>query len=168
MFNIIATVDIGNCDAKADIVVDGTLITSNVPVTHVLFLEKQLTDLHTFISKFPTLDPSEVWTWNDAAGCYKSEPRQTVKSKKIPRNHVLDPGNEHHPAQVQIYNEDKVVGNWTQIRLSGNIKQSDKDALLEKVRDLDKAVKFAREEANSIEVTKSDIGDKILNYIFGK
>jgi hypothetical protein len=43
---------------------------------------------------------------------------------------------------------------------------AEKEKLLKKVEEMKTAVKLAREEANSIEVTKSDVGDKVLGYIF--
>jgi len=41
LFNIVATQDTANTKARGNIVVDGTAVLSNVPVTHLLFLEKQ-------------------------------------------------------------------------------------------------------------------------------
>ena len=60
MYDIIATQDYANCDAKADVVVAGATVLRAVPVTHLLFLEKQVTDLESFVSKLPTLDPAET------------------------------------------------------------------------------------------------------------
>src|ERR1051326_6618887 len=44
VFDGVATQDVANCAAKADVVVDGTTVLTAVPVTYLLFLEKQLTD----------------------------------------------------------------------------------------------------------------------------
>src|SRR4029079_13612726 len=66
MFDVVATQDWANCQAHADVEVDGRKILSGVPVTHLLFLEKQLVDLHTFVNKLPTLDPAERWEFNHA------------------------------------------------------------------------------------------------------
>jgi len=41
----------------------------HVPATYLLFLEKQLTDLHTLVSKLPVLDASETWVFDQAADC---------------------------------------------------------------------------------------------------
>ena len=51
---VLATQDFANCQAKANVVVDGQTILKEVPVTHLLFLEKQLVDLRTFIDGLPT------------------------------------------------------------------------------------------------------------------
>ena len=68
LFDVVATLDTANTHAKADVVVDGVMLVADAPVTYLLFLEKQLTDLQTFVAKLPTLDPSENWTFNEAAG----------------------------------------------------------------------------------------------------
>lgn len=167
MFNIVATQDLANCTAKADIVVNETVIVAGVPVTHLLFLEKQLTDLNTFIQAVPTLDPAEQWDWSTEVGGYISEPKETHKTKKVPRVLELAKATDKHPAQVQVYNEDVTIGYWTTIKYSGCISKMDKNAILDKIESLSKAVKIAREEANSQVVVTSNTGTKILDYIFG-
>jgi hypothetical protein len=64
LFNLCATQDWSNAQAKADIVVDGTTILREVPVSYLLFLEKQLADIKTFISTLPVLDTSESWVYD--------------------------------------------------------------------------------------------------------
>ncbi len=39
MFDVVATQDWANCEAKADVVVAGKVVIKAVPVTHLLFLE---------------------------------------------------------------------------------------------------------------------------------
>ncbi|GAA5193832.1 hypothetical protein GCM10023322_56690 [Rugosimonospora acidiphila] len=167
LFDVVASQDYANRDATADIVVDGQALLTGVPVTYLLFLEKQLTDLHTFVEKLPTLDPSESWTFNEAAGYYATDPVQTTRTKKVPRNHVLAEATEKHPAQVQVYQEDVIVGTWATIKFSGALPATTVRDLLERVTKLREAVKFAREAANSIEVTDRHVGDPILTYLFG-
>src|SRR5262245_11612162 len=70
LFDVTATKDWANCEAKADVVVDGVVLLTQVPATYLLFLEKQLTDLHTFIAKLPVLDAAESWSFDDAADCW--------------------------------------------------------------------------------------------------
>src|SRR5947209_20224941 len=56
LFDVVATKDWANCSAKADVIINGNVLLSQVPATYLLFLEKQLVDLHTFIKKLPVLD----------------------------------------------------------------------------------------------------------------
>jgi hypothetical protein len=166
LFDVVATKDWANCTAKADIVVNGVTLLSQVPATYLLFLEKQLVDLHTFIKKLPILDASELWTFDPSADSWATEPIQTTKTKKIPRNHVKAEATEKHPAQVEVYYEDVLVGNWRTIKFSGSLPAQRVNELLSRVELLQEAVKFAREEANSLEVSEQKVGAKILNYLF--
>ena len=67
LFDVTATKDWANCVAKADVVVDGRTLLSDVPVAYLLFLEKQLVDLHTFVKKLPLLDAAESWSFEESA-----------------------------------------------------------------------------------------------------
>ncbi|RCG31660.1 hypothetical protein DQ384_08885 [Sphaerisporangium album] len=167
LFDITATKDIANCSAKADVKVDGTVLLENVPVTYLLFLEKQLVDLHTLISKLPTLDPSETWTLDENTDTWRTEPVKTTRTKKVPRNHVLAEATDKHPAQVQVYNEDVVVGYWTKTAFSGALPQRRINELLTRLQKLQDAVKYAREEANGIQVDDQRIGDAVFRYLLG-
>ena len=167
VFNAVAAQDNTNCVAKADIVVDGKPLIKDVPVTHLLFLEKQLKEINEFVSKIPTLNPAQVWKDDKTTGFYRSETVKTVKTKKVPRNHVLAEATEHHPAQVQMYNEDIVQGYWATTDFSGCIPATEKQAMLARVIKMQEAVKFAREQANGTDVVDLKTGGPILGYIFG-
>lgn len=167
LFDVTATKEWANCEAKGDVVVDGTVLLAAVPATYLLFVEKQLVDLHTFVKKLPTLDAAETWEFDPSVDCYATEPVQTVKTKKIPRNHVKAEATEHHPAQVEVYYEDVVVGTWRTVRFSGAIPARRVHELLEWVEKLQQAVKFAREEANGREVVDQKPGAKVFHYLFG-
>lgn len=166
MFDIVATQDAANCEAKADIVVNGTVLVPAVPVTYLLFLEKQLLNVRAFIEKLPVLDPSEVWTFNPNQDYYASEPSMTLKSKKVPKNNVKYEATKEHPAQVEMYYEDVTAGTWTAIKFSGAIPAKDKNGFLDRVNILSNAVKCAREEANGMEVKKVEVGNKLLKFVF--
>lgn len=167
MFDVVATKDNTNRFAVADVVVDGKTILTDAPVTFLLYLEKQLTDLRTFISKLPTLDPSEEWSWDDNALCYVSAPVQTVRSKKVPRNHVLAEATDRHPAQVQVWHEDVSVGTWTTVKRSGALPAREVAQALQRVEALQVAVKQAREAANQTDVSDKLVGKAITDFVFG-
>jgi len=167
LFDVTATKDWANCTAKANVTVDGRTLIEDVPATYLLFLEKQLTDLHTLVSKLPVLDASETWVFDQAADCWATEPVQTTQTKKIPRNHVKAEATEKHPAQVEVYYEDVVVGHWRTVKFSGALPATRIKELLDRVDKLQQAVKFAREEANNSEVTDVKVGEKVFDYLFG-
>jgi hypothetical protein len=166
LFDVTATKDWTNAVARADVIVDGQVLLAQVPVTYLLFLEKQLVDIHTFIKKLPTLDASETWSFDASADCWATEPVQTVKTKKIPRNHVKAEATDKHPAQVEVYYEDVVVGFWRTVKFSGSLPAKRVSELLERVEKLQQAVKFAREEANNTEVVEQKVGDRIFQFLF--
>jgi hypothetical protein len=166
LFDVTATKDWANCTAKADVIVDGQVLLKDVPATYLLFLEKQLVDLHTFVKKLPILDASESWNYDQSADAWATEPVQTVRTKKIPRNHVKAEATDKHPAQVEVYYEDVTVGYWRTIKFSGALPARRVNDLLERVEKLQEAVKFAREEANNAEAEDIKIGAKIFQYLF--
>lgn len=167
LFDVTATKDRANCVAKADIVVDGQTLLSDVPVSYLLFLEKQLTDLHTFVKKLPLLDAAEDWSFDGSADCWRTEQVRTIRTKKVPRNHVKAEATEKHPAQVEVYYEDIPVGYWSTVKFSGALPAKRVNELLDRVEKLQHAVKFAREEANNLEITDQHVGEVVFGYLFG-
>ncbi len=167
LFDVTATQDFGNCEARANVVVDGNTVLENVPVTYLLFLEKQLADMHTFVQTIPVLDSGETWNWDENADCYATEPTLTNRTKKVPRSHILYEATEKHPAQVEMYHEDVIAGQWKTIKFSGALAAQEKNEMVQRVRRLQEAVKFAREEANSMEVEQVKIGSKVFDFVFG-
>lgn len=168
LFDITATKDFSNCEAKADIVIDGVKIVSQAPVTFLLFLEKKLVELQTFVQKLPTLDPSEEWRKDAVQDVWATIPVQTTRTKKLPRNHVKTQATDKHPAQVEVFYEDVIVGYWTTVKYSGAFPVGEVNQILERIEKLRQAVKFAREEANTTQVTQQDAGDLIVAYLSGK
>lgn len=166
LFDVTATKDEANCHARADVVVDDKAILKDVPVTTLLFLEKQLNDVHTLVKKLPVLDPSETWKFDPGQDCYATDPTFTVKTKKVMRNHVKAEATERHPAQVETYSEDVRVGQWKTVKFSGSMPQRTVNEMLERVEKLQKAVKMAREAANLADVKSRSIGKDLFGYIF--
>ena len=166
LFDVTATKDATNCVAKANVVVEDQTLLTDVPVSYLLFLEKQLTDMQTFIRKLPVLDSAESWTFNDSADCWSTEPVRTIRTKKVPRNHVKAEATEKHPAQVEVYYEDVAIGYWTTVKFSGALPAKRVSEILERVEKLQQAVKFAREEANGSEAVDRKVGEKVFGYLF--
>lgn len=157
-----------NQTAKADIVVDGIILVPGVPVCALLFLEKQLVDLTTLVSKLPVLDPSERWVRDETQNCWATPEVETHKTKKVSRPLELAPATDKHPAQVKEVIEDVVVGYWATVKFSGAVPATRKAAMVDRVNKLRAAVKVAREEANLTPVGSRTMGTALLNYVFGK
>lgn len=167
LFDTVATKEYANCLAKADIVVGGQTLLKLVPATYILFLEKQLAELLAFVKTIPTLDPAEEWRYDTTQDCYAAAPSESIRSKKVMRNHVLAEATPHHPAQVQVYAEDVPAGRWKTVKYSGAMPAAELNAIIGRIETLQKAVKFAREAANRQEVVQQHVGHEILQYIFG-
>lgn len=163
--DLVATVDAGNQAARADVVVDGEVILSQVPVETLLFLEKKLDVLEKLVEKLPTLDDAEDWEDAGDGLSWKTKPSVKARTDKVPTRFVRAEATDKHPAQVEILYLDEPVGDWTTIRFSGAITAARKNELASKVATLLAAVKVARGEANSTEVTDQKIGDAIFEYL---
>ena len=115
------------------------------------------------------LDEAESWTKDENSGLFKTEATQTHRTKKTVKPIVLYPATEQHPAQTQLLTEDVIAGFWSQIKQSGAMPKPDKQALLERVESLLKALKEAREEANGYdEVETPNVGEAIFAYLLGE
>ena len=88
-----------------------------------------------------------------------------MKTKKVPRNHVKAEATKEHPAQVEVYHEDVVVGHWRTVRFSGALPARRVNELTDRVERLQRAVKFAREEANLREVEQQEVGAKVFEFL---
>lgn len=164
----VATKDTANQVAKADIVLSGKTIVTGVPVSTLLYLEKKLVDIRTFVGKLPVLDPTDTWTWDAANQNYRSEPYSTVRQVKK-TSFIVPAGGEatkEHKAQIVQVTDDVVEGAWTTTKLSGAVSPQWKQAVLHRVDELTMAVKRAREVANATIVTDVHIANALLNYVF--
>lgn len=165
LFDVTATKDWGNCHALADVIVEGQTLIKDAPVPFLLFLEKQITDLRTFVEKIPALDETDDWTRDENSGLFKTAAIATQRTKKVQRPVVLYEATKEHPAQTSMITEDVVVGYWDTIKHSGALPLPRKQQLLERIENLSKAVKFAREQANSANADNQEIGRKIFDYL---
>lgn len=168
LIDLIATQDTTNTKAFADIVVDGVVVAEHVPAVTMLFLDKNLTDLATFVSKLPILDPADSWSQNDEMDCYATGTTEAARTKKIPRPVVKYQATKEHPAQVEMFTEDVLVGYWSTTKFSGAIFESDRRAMLERISKLQDAVKTARGQANDVEVEDLKIAKGLLDFVFDK
>lgn len=167
LFDVTAAKDWTNCVAKADIVIDGNVLIKGVPATYLLFLEKQLINIETFVRKLPSLDPAETWHPDPNTGSWKTEGTETTRTKKVLRNHVKAEATDRHPAQVEVFGEDVVTGYWLTTKFSGAVPATRINELLGRVIALAEAVKMAREQANVTQTEDTKPGKVIFDFLFG-
>jgi hypothetical protein len=172
VFDATATVDYGNQVAQADVVVsngDGqTTLMRGAPTTFLLQLEKYLTDLYTVVRHAPLLDPATNWEADTTSGLYKSDREVKNRTAKRLMAKTLAPATDKHPAQVESFTVDTKIGEYTTTRFSGAMTRTRQQELLDRIDEVRRAVKFAREEANDTEVEEVKVGDTILNHIFAE
>lgn len=166
LIDVVYVQDKTNCEAKATVSVDGKPVVKDVPVTHLLYLEKQLGDLRTFVNHLPVLDPTENWTFDSNKNQYVTDVARTNATKKVLRAFEKAPATDKHPAQVETFNEDIKVGEWNLVKSSTALPAKTKKEYLGRVEKLIEAVKLAREQANNVDTKSDKIGDDLLKFVF--
>jgi hypothetical protein len=166
--DVTARKDWTNCVAKADVVVDGKTLIASAPVSFLLFMEKQLTDLRTLVGNLPVLDVAEDWKSDPNSGLYRTEPTETHRTKKMQKPIVLYAATPEHPAQTQLITEDVIAGWWVLTRQSGAMPKPEKQKLQDRIDKLIQAIKQARESANMFDETDAPaIGAPVFGYLLG-
>lgn len=167
MYDVVLTNDAGNSAAKADVIIDGTTILKQVPVSNLLWLEKQISDWKAIITAIPKLSLSDNWNFDSVSGLFQSDEIQTHKTAKVQEPIVLYQSTDKHPAQTQLITKDVTIGHWTTKKLSSAWPMTKVEELLTRLEKLRDAVLKAREEANITEIEQQKSGEQIVKYIFG-
>ena len=165
-YDIVAMQEMSNCEASASVVVDGQKIFDELPVTVLLFIERQLTDLHTFLKSLPVLPKDKSWTYDSARGCFVTEQIESVRTQKVPEVIVKYPATPEHPAQTELFAKDVTVGSWFTTHLSTAVRPEQVETWIRNIEKLQEAVKLAREEANETDTVKCEIGLTLFSQIF--
>lgn len=165
-YNLTATQDWANTEAKASVVVDGTTIVADAPVTYLLFLEDRLLEVKKFVQSLPVLSIDKDWHYDAGRGCYVTDPRATTKTKKIVEFVVAYPATPEHPAQIKEVSKDVIEGEWSLVEFSGALSKDRIKVLSDRVDKLHKAVIQARQEANGMNVTLRSVSGSIFGYLF--
>lgn len=165
LFDVVATKERGNTEAFADVVVDGVTVVESATVPLLLFLEKQLGDLRTVVSKVPTLDPSEAWSADGNSRGWRTDAVETTRTRKVPKTLVRYEATDKHPAQTEVYMVDEVVGHWATTKFSGALSPARRDQLVARIDALADAVRRAKEDANGTEVVQQHIGADVFAFL---
>lgn len=159
-----------NQKAHADVVIDDKTLLTAVPVTVLLGLETKLVELRAVYEAIPTLQPGPTWQPDLAAraagGVYRAaDPDVTFRTRKTIRLIIMAAATEHHQAQVQAVSEDVPIARITTSHKSGMLTSAQKSDLLERLDRLLRAVKRARQRANSAEVEKRQMGKVMFDFL---
>ena len=157
-----------NQEAVADLIVDGNTIAEKVPATFLLGLEKRLKLVRNVMASMPVLPNGIKWTEdpNRGEGVYLSEtPEENFKTAKTFRFKVLYEATETHPAQIEKWEEQVNVGKYSKTTWAGMLTTARKSAILGRMDKLIRAVKRARQKANTTKVVERQIGQALFDYL---
>lgn len=158
-----------NQRAVADIVVNGTVLAEAVPASVLLAMEKRLTSLVAVYSFIPTLDAAKAW---EIAVGQKPNVFQTKHDIERFQTRTTDEyvtvvkPTDKHPAQVVKQEKIVNIGKYITTEFSGCISSEDKAERLQRLHALIRAVKQARQRANTTEVkTELAFAAALLEYV---
>jgi len=172
----IAQKEATNQVAKSDIVVNGEVVVKDVPATMLLGLETRLKSIRNSYVEIPTLEMGKAWTPDAGKGKHvfsAVHPEETFKTAKTKKSIVLHPaqfpkaneGGQSIPAVIDKWDETVNVGKYTRQVWSGMITPARKAELIERIDNLIRAVKTARQRANNVEVVKLNMGKTLMDFI---
>ena len=167
-FDLIARKEATNQNAKADIIIDDIIIAGDVPATLLLGLESRLKKVREIYEAIPTLQPGVDWKPDTKRGAniyVTSKPTEAMKTEKQVTHKVLYEATKEHPAQIEKWNTTVAIGRISTTVWSGMLSPADKSVLLERTDTLIRAVKKARQRANTTKVVEFNIGDVLFDYI---
>lgn len=166
--NVMCQKESANQLAKADIIVNGMVLESDVPATCLLGLETKMKEIRKMFQDIPTLNLSDEWEIDEVRGegVFKMKhDEKKLKTENTIQHKVLVEPTEHHPAQIEKWTEQVPVGTFVKKVWSGMLSPADKGYLLERVEEVYTAVRQARQRANCQEVSKNNVGSSLMSYI---
>ena len=89
----------------------------------------------------------------------------SARTKKVPKPIMLAPATDKHPAQTQLITVDEYVGDWELVKHSGAVPADDRRSLVRNIEKLQRAVKYAREQANMTDAPPVEAGETILGWL---
>lgn len=157
-----------NQTAQADLIVDGTTIGTKVPATFLLGLETRLKYIRGVYEAMPTLGAGIEWkpSLDKGDGIFEMvHPEEKIKTKMTFKSQILVEPTEHHPAQIEKWEEQIPVGKFIKTVWTGLVTSATKAEMLGRIDKLLRAVKMARQKANSAKVVNDHIAANIMDYI---
>ena len=160
--------ELTNQTAKADLILGGEIIARDLPGTFLLSLETYFKRVREVYNDIPVLRPGVKWEPDSAnENVYIAPEATTFRNEKVRVSDIVAPATPQHQAQVDIYHEDKKVARIIKTESSGNLTPLDKSRIIGRLDDLIRAIKQARQRANTAEVVNGQLGGELMAYIHG-
>jgi hypothetical protein len=166
--DVVASKDATNTIAKANVVVLGETLLHDVPVSHLLWLDKYLAEYRSYFTVLPVNKPDKEWTWNADERLWRARTEETPRTSKEVMGVTLHPGTDKHPPVVQAITKDIPIGLYRITTLSGAISANRKKELLDRMTEVQLAVKEAIAVANRTPVIEVREGDVLFRFILGR
>lgn len=175
-FDAVLQKDLTNCEAKADLIVDGKVIAERVPATFLLGLETKLKKIIQIYSAIPTLQPGIEWEIDLTLGTdvyRRKHPEESGKTETTFKAVVLYEAQfpkegekgESLPAQVEKVPDKRDIGMYKKQVWTGMLSPATKSKLLGRLYKLLECTKRARSKANETEVVDRQIGRSLFDFI---
>lgn len=168
LFDVMIQKETTNQTAVADLVVGDKVLATNVPATCLLGLETRLKEVRAVYADIPTLQVGIDWELAEdiGKGVFKMRyPEERLRTEQKFKSQVLYEATQHHPAQVEKWQEQVPTGKFVKKVWCGMITPGRKSELLGRIDTLIRAVKKARQRANMADVPKVNIGKVLMNFI---
>ncbi|RKZ98183.1 MAG: hypothetical protein DRQ46_02870 [Gammaproteobacteria bacterium] len=157
-----------NQEAHADLDVDGVSIGMALPATFLLALESRLKYVRGVYEALPTLQAGVDWkpSTDKGDGIWDMvHPEEKIKTKMTFKSQILVEPTEHHPAQIEKWEEQVPVGKFVKHVWCSMITSHEKAEILGRIDRLLQATKQARQRANAQEIVKGNVGKSIMDFI---
>jgi hypothetical protein len=154
--------------ANADLVVDNVTIGTALPATFLLALESRLKYIRSIYETMPTLQAGVEWKPSTDKGADVWDmvhPEEKIKTKMTFKSQILVEPTEHHPAQIEKWEEQVPVGKFVRNVWCSMITSHQKSEVLGRIDKLIQATKQARQRANAQDIIKGNVGEKIIDFI---
>ena len=160
--------DLTNRIAKADIIVEGIIIATDVPAVTLLSLEEYLANIRSVVDAIPTLEPGTKWIPCPEMGDHVYQtamPDVKIRSKKMNVYKEISKATDKHPAQIATETQDVAIGKYIEIKFSGRITPAEKARIMDRLEKLIIGVKKARSRANEETIAEGSIANKLVDYL---
>lgn len=167
--DLTAAKDWANCAAREDVITpDGTVLLEQVPVTHLLWLEHQFTEVLAFMKATQEVDPKDEWEWDASNDFYRSDPEYRVCTQKKTVPIILLQPTQWQQGKAELISEETRLGLWEITRFSGALAPQRKRQLAERAEALVVALKQARERANRAPAPVRDVAGPLFGYLLAQ
>lgn len=165
-FDLSAQKDAANCRAKADLIINGVVILSDLPAITLLFIENKMKAVRNLLAQCKTLDAAKNWKEYTAQdNVWSTDPNVRTVKQNVQDYVIAAPATDKHAAQVKDITVERIRAISTVTELSGFMPTQQKAELLMRCDELIQAAKQARQTANDQEVGNEKIAQPLFNYL---